>query len=124
MGPMSTSGGHEMATAVLGVATRDTVTSRFLHAFEGREEGHLISFASPSLLFETLTAGRWELLAAMQGAGPLDAADVTKLVGRDIEGVRADVRALLHAGILDQAADGKVVFPYDSLRVDFSLRAA
>jgi hypothetical protein len=34
------------------------------------------------------------------------------------------LRALLHAGILDQAADGKVVFPYDSLRVDFSLRAA
>jgi hypothetical protein len=51
-------------------------------------------------------------------------ADVAKLVGRDIKGVRADVRALLHAGILDQAADGKVVFPYDSLRVDFSLRAA
>jgi hypothetical protein len=50
-------------------------------------------------------------------------ADVAKLVGRDIKGVRGDVRALLRAGILDEAADGKVVFPYDSLRVDFSLRA-
>ena len=38
-------------------------------------------------------------------------ADVAKLVGRDIKGVRADVRALLRAGILDAAAGGKVVFP-------------
>ena len=35
-----------------------------------------------------------------------------------------DVRALLTAGLLDKTEDGKIVFPYDAIHVDFLVKAA
>jgi predicted transcriptional regulator len=113
-----------MTTVTLSIASREAVTSRFLHAVAGHAEGHFISFETPSLLFGTLTAKRWDLLAAMQGAGPLAASDLACRVGREVKGVQADLRALLNAGIVEKTPDGEFVFPYDALHVDFSLRAA
>jgi predicted transcriptional regulator len=45
-------------------------------------------------------------------------------VDRDVKAVYADVQALLLAGVLDRVASGRVIFPYDAVRVDFTLRAA
>jgi len=113
-----------MTTVTLSIASREAVTRRFLNAAAGHAEGHFISFATPSLLFGTLTAKRWDLLAAMQGAGPLAASDLACRVGREVKGVQADLRALFNAGIVEKTPDGEFVFPYDALHVDFSLRAA
>ena len=71
-----------MTTVTLSIASREAVTRRFLNAAAGHAEGHFISFETPSLLFGTLTAKRWDLLAAMQGAGPLAASDLACRVGR------------------------------------------
>jgi len=41
-----------------------------------------------------------------------------------VKAVHGDVQALLLAGVLDRAESGRVAFPYDAVRVDFTLRSA
>jgi predicted transcriptional regulator len=112
-----------MTTVTLSVASREDVTRRALSAFEGRDQGAHISFSSAELLWRTLTRKRWELLRAMTGQGPLTIRQAAALVGRDIKAVHSDIRALLVAGVLDRTDKG-VVFPYDAVHVDFTLKAA
>ena len=83
-----------------------------------------ISFSSPDLLWKVLTAKRWELLKALCGAGPMSMREAARRVGRDVKAVHSDITALLNAGVLDRAADGGVVFPYEAVKVEFLLRAA
>jgi hypothetical protein len=59
-----------MTTVTLSIASREAVTRRFLNAAAGHAEGHFISFATPSLLFGTLTAKRWDRLAARERLQP------------------------------------------------------
>jgi len=41
-----------------------------------------------------------------------------------VKSVHADIQALLRAGVIDHTEDGKIVFPYDEIHVDFVLRVA
>jgi predicted transcriptional regulator len=50
--------------------------------------------------------------------------EAARRVGRDVKGVHGDVHALLDAGLLDRNENGRIVFPFDAVRVDFTLRAA
>ncbi|QXP83122.1 hypothetical protein [Methylococcus sp. Mc7] len=50
--------------------------------------------------------------------------EVSRRVGRDVKAVHGDVKTLLNAGLLDKTEAGKVVFPYDSVHVDFVMKAA
>jgi predicted transcriptional regulator len=45
-------------------------------------------------------------------------------VGRDVKAVHGDVTALLKAGVLNRAADGRIEFPFDTVKVEFVLQAA
>lgn len=83
-----------------------------------------ISFATPELLWEVLTAKRWELLKALCGAGPLSIREAARRVGRDVKAVHGDVTALLKAGILERVESGEVEFPYEAVKVEFLLQAA
>jgi predicted transcriptional regulator len=83
-----------------------------------------ISFASPELLWQVLTAKRWELLKAMCGAGPISIREAARRVGRDVKAVHGDVKALLDAGVLSRNAAGAIEFPFESVKVEFMLRAA
>ncbi len=83
-----------------------------------------ISFATPELLWKVLTARRWELLKTLCGAGPVSIRDAARRVGRDVKAVHGDVTALLNAGVLDRVEDGRIVFPFEAVRVEFLLRAA
>lgn len=80
-----------------------------------------ISFATPELLWQVLTAKRWELLKALCGAGPVSVREAARRAGRDVKAVHADVTALLKAGVLDRAKGGGVVFPYEAVKVEFVL---
>lgn len=88
------------------------------------ETSSRISFATPELLWEVLTAERWALLKAIAGAGPVSIAEAADRSGRDKTAVHRDVDALLQAGILGPADDGLVEFPYDTVKVELLLRAA
>jgi predicted transcriptional regulator len=41
-----------------------------------------------------------------------------------VKAVHTDVHVLLNAGILSKADDGRIVFPFDAMHVDFMLQAA
>lgn len=106
------------------VADRKAVRRRTLDAFRGRAQGARISFATPELLFTVLTAKRWELLRAMAGAGPLTIREAARRVKRDVKAVHGDVQALLTAGILRKTEHRRIVFPFDTIRVDVRLHVA
>jgi predicted transcriptional regulator len=55
---------------------------------------------------------------------PLSIREAARRVGRDVKAVHTDVTALLNAGVLDRIEDGRVIFPYDSVKVEFLLHAA
>ena len=86
--------------------------------------GDRISFASPELLWKVLTAKRWELLKAMCGAGPISIREAARRVERDVKAVHGDITALLNAGVLDRVEDGRVIFPFEAVKVEFLLHAA
>lgn len=83
-----------------------------------------ISFASPELLWKVLTQKRWELLKALCGAGPISIREAARRAGRDVKAVHGDVTALLAAGVIDRTNDGRIVFPFEAVKVEFLLQAA
>jgi predicted transcriptional regulator len=113
-----------MKTVTLSVATREGVTRRALDALSGKRRGAHISFASSDLLWKVLTAKRWELLKAMAGGGAMTLREAARRADRDVKAVHGDVHALLAAGVLRKNANGKIEFPFDTVHVDFMLKAA
>lgn len=113
-----------MKTVTLEVASQEDVTRRAREAFRGKKQRARISFATPELLWKVLTAKRWDVLKAMAGQGPLTIREVARRVGRDVKAVHGDVHALLDAGLLKRTETKQVAFPFDAVRVEFTLRAA
>jgi predicted transcriptional regulator len=113
-----------MKTVTMEVASAADVKRRTLEAFRGRRQATRISFATPELLWKVLTAKRWELLKSMAGQKPLTIRGIARRVDRDVKAVHGDVHALIDAGLLDKTEQGRVVFPFDAVRVEFTLRAA
>ena len=110
-----------MKTVTLSVASRDDVARRAVAAFKGKKQGAHISFASVELLWQTLTKKRWEMLKAMTGQDAMSIREIARRLGRDVKAVHADVHALLNAGVLDRTGDGRIHFPYNAVRVAFTL---
>ena len=98
----------------------------FVHSWKtGKsEKSARISFATPELLWRVLTQKRWELLKVLCGAGPVSIREVARRAGRDVKAVHGDVTALLNAGVLDRTNDGRIVFPFEAVKVEFLLKAA
>lgn len=113
-----------MGTVTLVISSREDTNRRFLRATEGESQGAIISFESPTLLFKVLTGKRWELLKMMTGAGPVTIREAARRLERDVKAVHGDVHALLNTGILQKTESGRIEFPFDAVRVDFTLKAA
>lgn len=115
-----------MKTVILDVRTPEQAAQDFVQAWKtGKgQRSARISFATPELLWKVLTAKRWEILKTMCGAGPVTVREVARRVSRDVKSVHGDLSALLKAGVLDKNESGQVVFPYESVKVEFLLQAA
>ena len=115
-----------MKTVTLDVRSPADSMAGFLQAWKSgkADKAARISFATPELLWQVLTAKRWELLKALCGAGPVSIREAARRVGRDVKAVHGDVTALLNAGVLDRAEAGGIVFPYEAVKVEFMLLAA
>lgn len=113
-----------MRTVTLEVSSREETNSCVLRALEGQPQGDIISFETPALLFKVLTQNRWELLAALTGAGPVALHEAARRVGRDVEAVNDDVHALINAGVLQKSDADRIEFPFDAVHVNFLLKAA
>jgi len=113
-------------TVVLDVRSPNEAMTDFVRVWKtGKgEKTARITFTTPELLWKVLTAKRWQLLKTMCGAGPLSIREAARRVGRDVKAVHTDVTALLNAGVLDRGKDGRVIFPFDSVKVEFLLSAA
>lgn len=112
-----------MKTVTLDVRRPDAAMEDFVRVWNSRkaESSARISFASPELLWKVLTAKRLELLRALCGAGPLSIREAARRVERDVKAVHGDITALLSAGVIDRIDDGRIVFPYEAVRVEFLL---
>jgi predicted transcriptional regulator len=115
-----------MKTVIFEVRSLADTLADAAHAMKsGRAEREArIGFATPELLWQVLTAKRWELLKAMCGAGAMSIREAARRVGRDVKGVHGDVVALLDAGVLSHSAEGGIVFPFEAVKVEFMLEAA
>ena len=115
-----------MKTVTLDVRSPDAAMKSFVRVWKtGRsEKSARISFGTPELLWKVLTAKRWELLKGMCAAGPMSIREAARRVGRDVKAVHSDVTALLEAGVLDRLDDGRIVFPFEAVKVEFILQAA
>ena len=114
-----------MNTVIIDVRSLADNLADFAAAWKtGQASGPRISFESSEALWKTLTAKRWQLLKVLTGAGPVSIREAARRVGRDVKAVHGDVHALLNAGLLDKTEDGKIVFPYDAIHVDFMVKAA
>ena len=115
-----------MKTVILDVRSPEEAAQDFVSAWKtGKaQKSARISFASPELLWKVLSAKRWQILKAMCGAGPVTVREVARRVGRDVKPVHTDLAALLKAGVLDRTESGQLVFPYESVKVEFMLQAA
>lgn len=111
-------------TLILSVADREEAGRRALEAFAGVRQGARVSFESVELLWKVLTPKRWALLKALAGQGAVTIREAARRVGRDVKAVHGDIHALLDAGLLDRTEDGRIVFGYDALKVEFTLLAA
>src|SRR3989339_658131 len=108
-----------MRTVILEISSRDKINQRFQRALKGESQGAFISFESPGLLFKVLSGKRWDLLKVMTGAGPMTIREAARRMERDVKAVHGDVHALLNAGILQKTENGRIVFPFDAVHVDF-----
>ncbi|MFZ1829350.1 MAG: transcriptional regulator [Candidatus Competibacteraceae bacterium] len=113
-----------MRTVTIEVASLEDTQARMKAAFRGEPQGCFISFPSHEDLWTTLTPNRWGILKAMTGAGPLGVRELARKVRRDVKGVHTDVQALVLCGVIDKTPDGKLLFPYDAVHVDFVIEAA
>jgi predicted transcriptional regulator len=111
-----------MKTVTLGVSSLEETKQRMAAAFRGeKQRGDHLSFVSIELLWKMIAPRRWEIMKAMAGKGPVSLRSVSRAVGRDVKTVHGDVHALLNAGILKKTEDGKILFPYDAIHVDFMI---
>jgi len=113
-----------MRTVTLGVSSVEETQRQAAAAFCGEKLGEFISFATVELLWKVLTAKRWDILQTMTGQGEMTIREVARRVDRDVKAVHGDVQALVVAGVLDRAKSGRVIFPYDAVHVDFTLKKA
>jgi len=115
-----------VSTVVLEVRSLAETLADASRAMKGRrtEREVRIGFATPELLWQVLTAKRWELLKILCGAGPLSIREAARRVDRDVKAVHGDVKALLDAGVLDRTPNGMVEFPFEAVKVEFVLKAA
>ena len=112
-----------MNTVRVEVRSFDDVLGDVAKAWKtGEATESRISFDSVEALWKALSPKKMDILKAMTGAGQRGIREVSRKVGRDVSAVHRDLQALIVAGFVDRTDDGKVVFPYDEIHVDFTLR--
>ena len=113
-----------MTMVTLSVLSRDDVRSCCASGMRGEAQKAYVSFASPALIWQVLTARRWEILQAMAGAGPMSIRGLAPNLGRNVKAIHADVTALQNNRVPAHEADGSILFPREGVHVDFRLMAA
>lgn len=112
-------------TLIIGIDSMQGARQRILAALRSGRAAATprYTFQSAEDMARILTPGRWGLIAALTGAGPLGVRELARRVNRDVKGVHTDAQALVQCGLVDKASDGKLLFPYQHVKVQFELHA-
>lgn len=118
-----------MRTATIVIRKRDASLANLRKGFlaalkSGKYQGEHFEFESPAALFRTITPKRWELIEALQMAGPLGVRALARKLKRDVKRVHDDARHLAEIGIVEKNKDGKLTVPFTEIRADFVLKSA
>ncbi len=87
-------------------------------------EPSVIAFETMEVLLKLLTPNRWSLLRSLRGRGATSIRALSKALGRDYRGVHADVIALLDAGLIERAEDGRISVPWDRITAEMAIDIA
>jgi predicted transcriptional regulator len=60
----------------------------------------------------------------MAGQGSMAIREIARRAKSDVRAVHSDVHVLLRTGLLEKTDEGRVVFRYDAIHLDFLLKAA
>jgi predicted transcriptional regulator len=114
-----------MKTVLFEVASLDEVMARVKAALQSGkpDECARVSFESAAHLARIMTPLRWGIVEAMTGAGPIGVRELARRLGRDVSAVHADCSALVTSGVIDRTSEGKYLFPFDHVKVQFDLHA-
>jgi predicted transcriptional regulator len=115
-----------MKTVVFSIQTLDSTLAGFAGAWKSGKcdaSAH-VGFETWELMHKVLSPKRLEIVRVMTGAGPLSIREIARRVGRDFKGVHTDTALLVQAGVIDKNGQGKLIFPYDRIHVDFEIPAA
>ena len=111
-----------MTTLIIGNRPVERRRSDIVRAWKSgkAEEAARLDFESLEGAWKLLSPNRWAILRIMAGQGPLGVREIARRVKRDVRAVHSDVRALHLSGVIDKTPEGKMVLPYDTIRLDFS----
>ena len=111
-----------MKTVTLDVRSPSDAMTDFSRAWKSgkAQKSARISFAAPELLWQVLTAKRWELLKALCGAGPVSVREAARRVDRDVKAVHGDITALLWLGCSAAQKVAALSFRSKQSRLNFS----
>lgn len=113
-----------MRTVTFSVGDFAKTKRRALAALRGDRQGAHIAFATPGLLSRLMTENRWTLLRTLAGKEAITLRELARELGRDVKAVHGDAHALLNAGVLQKTDDGRLLFPFDAVHVDFVVQVA
>lgn len=111
-----------MKVVTFSISSIEEFNERARRAFKGEKQGSHRTFLSLELMHRILTPNRWGILRALLGGKETGIRELARQLDRDVKDVHTDVTALAKAGVIDRANDGKVVFPYDAIHVNFTIR--
>ena len=84
--------------------------------------GETLNFETPGAFFGRLTERHWALVQTLMGAGELSLRETARRLGRDITRVSEDVAVLVELGLLERAAKGGVLCPFQDIAVHMRLQ--
>jgi predicted transcriptional regulator len=79
------------------------------------------NFESLEAAWELFNVKRWAILKLTAGQGPLSIREIARRTWRDVRAVQGDVRLLYHSGAIDKTDDGKMILPFEVIRLDLTL---
>lgn len=80
-----------------------------------------VTFGEIGQMLAAFTPKRWELIAQLREAGPLNVAELARRLGRNYKNVHTDVVQLVEWMAVERGDDGLVSVPWSEIVVDLKL---
>lgn len=85
-------------------------------------QGEVLSFTEPALMSRVFSEKRWALIQKLRVIGPSTLRGLARELGRDVKRVYEDVELLIEDNVIERTADGKLVVPFETIRIEAELQ--